>query len=83
MVLRVLEQSRTITDLESAMASRSTLDQALGVLMTQNRCSRDEAFAMLRRASQHGNVKLRDLAATIIQRYSGHPAAAAATFDQP
>ena len=83
LVLRIFEQSKTITDLQSAMANRSTIDQALGVLMTQNRCSRDDAFAILRRASQNGNVKLRDLAATIIQRYTGHPAAPAATFHRP
>ena len=80
LVLLIFERSRTITDLQSAMISRSTIDQALGVLMGQNQCSRDEAFAMLRRGSQNGNVKLRDLAATIIERYTGHAAATDPTF---
>jgi hypothetical protein len=82
LVLLIFKQARTITDLESAMASRSTIDQALGVVMAQNRCSRDEAFAILRRASQNGNVKLRDLAADILARYTGHPAAASPIFNQ-
>ena len=58
--------------LQSAMASRSTIDQALGVIMGQNRISRDEAFAILRAASQHRNVKLREVAATLIENLTGH-----------
>jgi len=73
--LRVFEQTKLAADLQEALASRSTIDQALGVLMAQNRCSRDEAFGILRRASQHRNLKLRDIAATVIERFTGHPPA--------
>jgi hypothetical protein len=73
--LRLYEQSRLAADLQEALASRSTIDQALGVLMAQNRCTRDAAFAILRRASQHRNLKLREVAATVIERFTGHPAA--------
>lgn len=73
--LRLFEQTKLAADLQEALASRSTIDQALGVLMAQNRCSRDAAFAILRRASQHRNLKLRDVAATVIERFTGHPAA--------
>ena len=81
--LRIFDQSRTIDDLQAAMAGRSTIDQALGVLMAQNRCTREEAFGILRRASQNRNVKLRDVAAAIIARYTGHQAPPAATVRLP
>lgn len=78
--MRLFEQTKRATDLQEALASRSTIDQALGVMMAQNRCSRDEAFGILRRASQHRNLKLRDLAATVIERFTGHPAAPPPAF---
>jgi hypothetical protein len=78
--LRLFEQSKRVNDLQEALASRSTIDQALGVLMAQNRCTRDEAFAILRRASQHRNLKVREVAATVIERFTGHPAAPPPAF---
>ena len=80
MAMRIFEQTQRAADLQEALASRSTIDQALGVMMAQNRCSRDEAFGILRRASQHRNLKLRELAATVIERFTGHPAAPPPTF---
>jgi hypothetical protein len=71
--IRLGAQSAEIAHLQEALATRSTIDQALGVLMTQNQCTRDQAFAILRRASQSRNVKLRDIAGAIIERFSGHP----------
>ena len=72
LALRFAQQATEVSQLQEALASRSTIDQALGVLMAQNRCSRDEAFGILRRASQHRNIKLRDVAAAIIYRFTGH-----------
>jgi GAF domain-containing protein len=54
--------------LRTAMASRAAIEQAKGILMARDRCSPDEAFDLLRRISQHRNVKLRDLAQTIVDR---------------
>ena len=51
--------------------------------MAQNRCSRDEAFALLRRASQHRNLKLREVARTVIERFTGHEAAEPPPFRAP
>lgn len=73
--VRLFEADERATQLEQALASRSTIDQAIGVLMTQNQCTPDVAFGILRRASQNRNLKLRDVAATIIERFTGHPAA--------
>lgn len=65
------EQRRTNEDLRSAMAARAVIDQALGVVMAQNRCGPEEAFDILRRASQTRNQKMRDLAASIVASVSG------------
>ncbi|MDH6626144.1 hypothetical protein M2271_003961 [Streptomyces sp. LBL] len=55
------------------MQSRSVIDQALGVVMGQRRCTADEAFGVLWSASQHRNIKLRDLCAELITNLSGRP----------
>jgi len=55
-------------NLQRAMQSRAVIEQAKGILMGQNRCSADEAFAMLSLASQRSNRKLRDVAADIVAR---------------
>ena len=55
-------------DLAEAMRSRATIEQAKGILMGAQRCSADEAFQVLVRASQRENRKLRDVAAEIVAR---------------
>ena len=57
--------------MQQAMASRSVIDMAKGILMAQNRCSPDEAFTMLSHASQRSNRKLRDIAAAIVESHGG------------
>jgi GAF domain-containing protein len=57
--------------LRDALASRAVIDQALGVIMAQERCTTAQAFAILRNASQNRNVKLRDIARQIITGISG------------
>lgn len=49
--LPLAEQAILAKDLETAKLSRSTIDQALGVSMGQNRTTRDEAFEILRAAT--------------------------------
>lgn len=70
-ILRQADQSLLHQQLTDAMASRSIIDQALGVLMSQQRCTAKEAFALLRQASQHRNRKLRDVAAQVVKQISG------------
>jgi hypothetical protein len=81
--VRLFEADERASHLEQALVSRSTIDQALGVLMAQNKCTPDEAFGILRRASQNRNVKLRDVAAMIIERFTGHSAAEPPPFMKP
>ncbi|RYV50904.1 GAF and ANTAR domain-containing protein [Pengzhenrongella frigida] len=65
------EHDREITEqLRAALDSRTTIDQGIGIIMGQNRCDADAAFAILRAASQHRNVKLRLVSAEIITAVS-------------
>lgn len=69
--IRMADQSRLHEQLAEAMASRSIIDQALGILMSQQRCTAAQAFDLLRQASQHRNRKLRDVAADLIANLTG------------
>ncbi|MEU0498772.1 GAF and ANTAR domain-containing protein [Mycobacterium sp. NPDC006124] len=61
------QQSRdTVSQLERALSSRSTIDQAKGVLRLLYDLDADEAFAMLVKQSQERNVKLYTVAAGIL-----------------
>ena len=52
--------------LEQALESRDLIGQAKGILMARQPISGDEAFEILRRASQRTNRKLRDVAADLV-----------------
>ena len=54
--------------LQQAMESRAVIEQAKGILMGAQRCSPDDAFQILVRASQNQNRKLRAIAAEIVAR---------------
>jgi GAF domain-containing protein len=69
--LRLVSYAALTEQLRDSLASRAVIDQAIGVIMGQERCPQDEAFAMLRQASQNRNVKLREVAEEIVTRVSG------------
>lgn len=54
--------------LTEALRTRELIGQAQGILMERERITADQAFEQLRRASQHLNVKLREVAATLVER---------------
>ncbi len=55
--------------LNHAMQSRAVIEQAKGILMARSpQLTADEAFDVLRKASQRENVKLRDIAQRIVDR---------------
>jgi GAF domain-containing protein len=58
------EQAR---NMRLAMESRATIEQAKGVLMAQRHVTAEQAFEILREASQRYNRKLRDIAAGILE----------------
>lgn len=63
---RLAAREEHSADLRAAMESRTTIDLAMGIVMGQNRCGQDEAFAILRGACSRRNMKLRDLAALLV-----------------
>jgi GAF domain-containing protein len=68
--------------LEEALSSRTVIDQAIGILMGQQHCTADEAFALLRMRSQSSQRKLRDVAADLVTKVSGQPPQQGAPFDR-
>jgi ANTAR domain/GAF domain len=63
---RAFEEKRA-GNLAEALRTRELIGQAQGILMERERITGDQAFDVLRRASQHMNVKLREVAATLIE----------------
>ncbi len=59
--------------LEEAMASRSVIEQAKGIVIARQRCSPEAAFEVLRRISQQTNRKVRDVAREVVERHGGVP----------
>ncbi|MEI7031743.1 GAF and ANTAR domain-containing protein [Streptomyces pratensis] len=70
---RLADAETFTSDLQAALESRAVIDQAVGIVMSQRRCSAEEALRTLRNASQHRNVKLRDLCAQLVGGISGGP----------
>jgi GAF domain-containing protein len=63
---RYAEARRLAENLRRAIESRSVIDQAIGMLMATRRLDAEEAFQMLARESQNTNIKLRDIAARVL-----------------
>jgi GAF domain-containing protein len=72
-VLHQSVQAELTDQLRQALATRSVIDQAMGILMAQRGCTSEEAFALLRRTSQDSNRKLRDIATIVVTATSGQP----------
>jgi anti-anti-sigma factor len=61
-----LDRLRTeVQQLRHAILTRPVIDQARGVLMATHACTSDEAWDVLREASQLSNTKLRKVAAVV------------------
>ena len=66
LAIRLSDQAQMTRDLQAALASRAVIDQAIGIIMAQNRCSSETAFSILRNASHHRNIKLREVASGLV-----------------
>ena len=55
------------SNLTEALRSRELIGQAQGILMERERITADQAFDVLRRASQQVNIKLREIAQTLVE----------------
>lgn len=82
LMIRHLAREESFQQLEQALTSRTVIDHAIGVLMGQQRCNADEAFALLRRHSQNTNRKLRDVASELVIRVTGQPPAEPRSFQR-
>jgi uncharacterized protein YjbJ (UPF0337 family)/GAF domain-containing protein len=60
------DEERRADNLHAALASRETIGEALGILMERERITAGQAFEILRRASQHLNIKLREVAQNLV-----------------
>jgi putative methionine-R-sulfoxide reductase with GAF domain len=69
---RMAEREAAVGHLTEGMATRQVIGQAVGLLMAQRRCTAEEAFELLKGASQRGNEKLRDVAARMIAGHEQH-----------
>jgi GAF domain-containing protein len=81
LAIRLASRAALIEQLRSSLASRGVIDQALGIIMAREHCTQDRAFAILRSASQNGNVKLRDIASAVVTSVTGEPLRPAPPFD--
>lgn len=82
LVSQLVEQEQHVEQMRTALGSRSVIDQALGIIMSQSKCDADEAFVVLRRASHNRNLKLRAVAVEIVERASGKPVATPPVFQR-
>lgn len=66
-VARALEvKTERLQNLQGALASRQVIGRAEGILMNRELITGDQAFDLLRRASQQLNVKLREIAQYVV-----------------
>ena len=76
LAVRIARLSDARQNLMAAMESRTAIDTAVGVIMAQNRCSQEAAFATLKRASSSRNMKLRDIAVSVLASVAQDPSVA-------
>jgi AmiR/NasT family two-component response regulator len=65
---RYVQARRNAEQLRTALTSRSTIDQAKGIIMGAHGIPADQAFAMMVEQSQRENIKLRTVAEQLIAR---------------
>ncbi|MEW1979548.1 GAF and ANTAR domain-containing protein [Citricoccus sp. NPDC079358] len=68
LAVRLARHRETQADLDAALRSRTSIDLAVGIIMGQNRCSQEEAFKILTEVSSHRNIKVRDLATSLVEK---------------
>jgi GAF domain-containing protein len=61
------DSSKLVAHLQAALGTRTVIGQAQGILMHRYDLAADTAFAVLKRGSQDGNIKLRALALELVE----------------
>ena len=67
------DEERRLDNLQAALATRLVIGQAQGILMERDRITPEQAFEVLRRASQHLNIKLRVVAQDLVDTGESPP----------
>jgi ANTAR domain len=67
------QAQRTASQLRDAVAARSVVDQAKGILMHAIGCDADDALRRLRHESQHRHIKVTEVAAEVVAAYGSGP----------
>ena len=65
--LTAASERQHVQQLEEALRSNREIAMAMGVLMGRGGVTEDEAFTQLKRASQYLNLKLREVAARVVE----------------
>jgi hypothetical protein len=60
------DEARRLRDMQWALATREVIGEAQGILMERERITSEQAFQILHRASQHLNIKLREVAQNLV-----------------
>lgn len=61
------DEEQHVVNLREALETRELIGQAQGILIERERITADQAFDVLRRASQHLNIKIREVASTLVE----------------
>jgi GAF domain-containing protein len=78
---RQVKDASLLAQMEESLRSRTVIDQALGIIMGQQRCTASTAFELLRQESQNTRRRLRDIAADLVTRTTGQAPEAGRSFD--
>ena len=78
---RQVKDATLLAQMEQSLRSRTVIDQALGIIMGQQRCTAAVAFELLRRESPNSRRRLRDIAADLVTRTTGAPPDEGRPFD--
>ncbi|MBM7780791.1 GAF domain-containing protein [Arthrobacter tumbae] len=71
LALKIAQLNELTDNLSAALETRTTIATAVGIIMAENRCSREKAFQILVDASSHRNTKMHTLAEGVIGRVAG------------
>jgi hypothetical protein len=66
MLARIAELENQVATLEQALTTNRRIGAAIGVVMAMEKVTYEGAFDILKRASQHTNRKLRDIAEDVL-----------------
>ena len=80
LAVRIASADQLAENMKSAMDTRTAIDLACGIIMAENKCSKDRAFEILRSASNTRNQKLNELAESLVNRFAA-PEDAKAHFE--